>query len=75
MYYIYSLVIVVIECRDIECPRGSQCKVYESTNQAYCQPSCDIDNGGCFTNQTCSLNNVTCQTPSPCPPVVQCSGL
>ena len=60
-------------CSNHTCPIGSQCKVYESTGEAYCDPSCNLDNGGCSINQTCSLEIVECAR-APCPPVVNCSG-
>ena len=56
----------------INCTRGSQCKVDEAVHQAYCEPSCDLDNGGCADNEVCSLQQQTC-TSGPCPPVVKCS--
>ena len=55
----------------INCPRGSQCKVDETVHQAYCEPSCDLDNGGCADNEVCTLQQQTC-TNGPCPSVVQC---
>lgn len=54
------------------CPTGSQCKVNYTAEQAYCEPSCDIENGGCPTDRICSLQQVTCEH-YPCPPAVQCS--
>ena len=54
----------------INCSRGSQCKVDETVHQAYCEPSCDLDNGGCADDRVCS-QQVTCES-YPCPPAVQC---
>ena len=59
-------------CNITDCPRGSRCKIYEPTGEPFCEPSCDLDNGGCADNETCSLRNVTCAR-APCPPVVECS--
>ena len=59
-------------CNITDCPRGSQCKIHEPTGEPFCEPSCDLDNGGCADNETCSLRNVTCAR-APCPPVVECS--
>ena len=61
-------------CVNFTCNKGSQCKVYEPTGRPYCEPSCDIDNGGCGIGQICSLRNVTCDSP-PCPPEVVCGKL
>ena len=55
----------------MNCRKGTQCKLHEPTGRPYCEPSCDIDNGGCPDNQTCSLQSVTC-IQAPCPPKVQC---
>ena len=40
-------------CITMECPKGSECKVFPPTGEAYCDPSCDIDNGGCDDDQLC----------------------
>ena len=56
----------------IDCPRGSQCKVDETVHQAYCEASCDLDNGGCADNEVCSLQQQGCTNGS-CPSVAQCS--
>jgi len=58
----------------IDCTRGSQCKVDQTVHEAYCEPSCDLDNGGCADDEVCSLQQVACVSP-PCPPVVQCKGI
>ena len=59
-------------CVGFECPTGSRCKVYEPTGEAYCEPSCDIDNGGCADDEVCSLEDKVCVR-SPCPPQVKCT--
>ena len=59
-------------CRNHTCPTGSQCKVYQPTGEAFCDPSCDLDNGGCPADQMCSLQTVECVR-VPCPPTVNCS--
>ena len=58
-------------CEGAICPTGSQCEVNQTVRQAYCEPSCDLDNGGCSDDQICSLQQVTCES-FPCPPAVQC---
>ena len=57
----------------VNCSRGSQCKVDEAVHQAYCEPLCGLDNGGCNDNEVCSLQQQNC-TNGPCPPVVKCLG-
>ena len=64
--------ILTDSCTGFECPTGSQCKVYEPTGEAFCEPSCDLNNGGCPANQRCSLETVQCVR-APCPPVVKCT--
>ena len=59
----------------INCPRGSQCKVDETVHQAYCEESCDLDNGGCADDEVCTLlDPVTCLNP-PCPSRILCTGM
>ena len=58
-------------CEYHECPTGSKCKVFEANGETYCEPSCDLKNGGCAANQTCSLQVVQCIR-APCPFVVKC---
>ena len=58
-------------CEHHKCETGSMCRVFERTSETYCEPSCDLDNGGCPANQTCSLQVAPCVR-APCPPVVKC---
>jgi len=73
-YVMYIYVCMYVACGNItiNCPRGSQCKVDQTVHEAYCEPSCDLDNGGCTDDEVCSLQQATC-IGGPCPPVVQCS--
>ena len=66
--------IQTIACDNIaiNCTRGSQCKVDEDVHQAYCEPSCNLDNGGCADNEVCSLQQQRTCTSGPCPPLVHC---
>ncbi|XP_019851432.1 PREDICTED: uncharacterized protein LOC109581606 isoform X2 [Amphimedon queenslandica] len=66
----YSSHNSVDPCDVVLCPVGSTCQVYGSTS--YCKYSCQIANGGCSSNQTCSLVPVQCIT-APCYPVVKCT--
>lgn len=58
-------------CIGVSCDRGSSCKVDDETGEAFCEPSCKLDNGGCLDNQTCELQTVQCVR-APCLPVVNC---
>lgn len=58
-------------CSLIDCPVGSACKVFEETGEGFCEPSCELQNGGCAKDQTCELMDVTCVR-EPCPLVVVC---
>lgn len=61
-----------IACENTYCKKGSECKMHEPTGKPYCEPSCDLDNGGCADDELCSLRNVTC-IQAPCPPAVDCT--
>ena len=58
-------------CAEVNCSVGSQCMVDGPSGAGYCEPSCDLDNGGCAADQQCILKHVQCIT-APCPPIVQC---
>ena len=58
-------------CATVRCGPGTACKVYEPTKEAFCEPSCDIQNGGCPDNRQCQLISVTCKR-APCPQQVEC---
>ena len=70
---IFFGILTVCENITINCLRGSKCKVDETVHQAYCEPSCDLDNGGCTDNEVCSLQQQQNCASAPCPPIVQCS--
>ena len=59
-------------CKSVRCRTGSRCKIYKPTGEAFCEASCDLDNGGCSDNEQCSLQDVQCVR-APCPPVVKCT--
>ena len=61
-------------CKGFNCPSGSKCEVFVGPpfgQEAFCQPSCDLDNGGCPANKICRLETVVCVR-SPCPPRAVC---
>ena len=58
-------------CAAIFCQDGYQCKVDGPSGNGYCEPSCDLNNGGCAADQQCMLIPVQCIT-TPCPPTVRC---
>ena len=54
----------------MECP-GHSCKVREATGLPYCKGSCSVNNGGCRTDQQCSVKRHPCvhdDLDIPCPP-------
>ena len=61
-------------CTTKECPVGSECKEFPPTGEAYCDPSCDVDNGGCDDDQLCIVVKPPCAFPfeQPCTSVVIC---
>ena len=60
-------------CATKKCPNGYQCMVFElgPTREAYCQPNCSLNNGGCPADQECRIKPVYCVR-APCPPFVEC---
>ena len=73
LFSAYSINVMLDPCLSKECPTGSSCRVFEVTGEAFCEPSCELENGGCENLQKCELVNVTCSR-APCPPVVNCRG-
>ena len=64
-----------IACEDVRtCPTGEQCKINQTSRSIYCEPTCDLDNGGCADNEVCSLLQPQPCISNPCLPVVQCTG-
>ena len=60
-------------CKTAICPNGTKCEVDSSSGIAHCQPSCDINNGGCPQGSECSLVNATVCFAQPCLLAVKCS--
>lgn len=61
---------IVDPCSTVLCPSGSICKIVDDF--PYCEPSCDIENGGCGPNEICTLVPGICEL-TQCPPKVNCS--
>ena len=61
-------------CATKLCPKGSACMVFQLTGEAFCNPSCNIDNGGCDDDQLCVLTLPVCANPplQPCVGFVTC---
>ena len=70
---IYSNYFNVVDnpCAVVRCANGYTCEVDAATGRAYCNPSCELNNGGCRADEQCTLVDVECFT-TPCPPMVQC---
>ena len=64
-----NLISLHLACVGFTCPSGSTCRVCEETGEAYCEYSCDMDNGGCSADTTCT------ETPITCPPGQCCSSV
>lgn len=58
-------------CAAVLCGPGSVCKVDEETGCAFCELSCEHDNGGCDEDEICRLREIQCIT-TPCPPHIDC---
>lgn len=52
-------------CVNVSCAIGYRCNIYQLTHEAYCEPSCTIDNGGCPDGFNCRIEDVSCEVP-PC---------
>ena len=65
------LLLLATGCSTVECPIGYTCEIYPSTGEGYCNPSCNLDNGGCDEDEVCTLVPVQCIR-APCPPVINC---
>ncbi|XP_064398538.1 uncharacterized protein LOC135345114 [Halichondria panicea] len=59
-------------CSTFRCQRGYRCQVYEPTNEAYCEPACDLFNGGCTTGTYCILRRDRDCNEGPCPSLKSC---
>lgn len=60
-------------CSALVCPVGSVKKEFPVTGEEYCDPSCDIDNGGCDNDKFCTLGEPFCFNPmKPCMQEVIC---
>ncbi len=73
-YYASTIVLACFAVCKLRCPPGHRCEVDKETGETFCNPNCELDNGGCSSDQICSLLSVQCVR-SPCPPTVQCSGM
>ena len=61
-------------CKTAICSNKTKCEEYPSSpRRSICQPSCDIQNGGCPHGDKCSLVNSTDCIVQPCPLTVKCS--
>ena len=69
-------VLITVACLSKECPSGAECERCNKTNEAYCEYSCDIDNGGCPEDSQCAQVVVpTCSPDQCCSRVnITCSG-
>ena len=74
MNYIY-IPVHTDSCVSVDCPPHTVCRVFPQTGEPYCDPSCDIDNGGCEYDEICQLLATPCAAPPPprpCPHVIVC---
>ena len=55
---------------DIEC--NGVCGIDFLTDRPYCDPSCDIDNGGCSDDEVCVPAETVFCFRAPCPQGIRC---
>ena len=61
------------ECPEVQCEPGHQCEVVSSTGEPFCNPTCQVDNGGCGEDE-CIEGLSSCVNPDePCFKSVICS--
>ena len=65
---------VADSCDSIECDKGEACRIFSTTGEAYCDPDCSVENGGCEADQICIQALALCSinSRSPCPGAVAC---
>ena len=61
---------ILFPCSTIQCADGHQCKVYNGV--PYCDPDCNLNNGGCTPEQKCSTDHPICFE-LPCPSIRTCT--
>ena len=61
---------ILFPCSTIQCADGHQCKVHNGA--PYCDPDCNLNNGGCTPEETCSIDNPICFE-LPCPSIRTCT--
>ena len=62
----------VSECSEVECELGHQCEGVLETGQPFCNPTCQVDNGGCGDG-VCLEGLPFCENPyEPCFSHVNC---
>ena len=69
-----SLIIESDPCGSTECLKGEACRIFPPTGEAYCDPDCSVENGGCEADQKCIQALALCSIDSktPCPGFVTC---
>ena len=70
VYYHFAFKIAVDNaCDRLDCSPNAVCKIFEPTGEAFCEPSCSLNNGGCQDGETCSVVGEECER---CPIVGEC---
>ena len=59
-------------CASIRCASGSRCKLNKETGLAFCEKSCEYENGGCAEDEICKLKQEELLCREPCPTVIEC---
>ena len=71
-----SLCPVTDPCAVVDCQQYHYCEVSSVTGNAVCVPSCELENGGCRSDQICTIEEYDCFSTNgdPCDPnqYIQC---
>ena len=60
-------------CATVRCRNGFRCQVFQPVGdlaggpQAFCNPDCNLNNGGCPPDKECQLRPTLCAFNTPCP--------
>ena len=69
---IFVCCFIIDPCARFKCENGYVCKVHGPTQEAFCEPSCDLINGGCPEGTHCRLReDMECEE-GPCPSLRSC---
>ena len=70
----YRLSIGYNPCEENPCLLGTNCEFNPFSGEVFCNPTCDVDNGGCGANEICQEGTASCEPLTPCLRTIVCIG-